>query len=124
MADPRDGIIGDWRVTDNTLVGSNGYDVTISKDQNDKTKILFDNFHAVNSQDKLSATFDGENIIIPLQTLDGEYIFEGEGSVTSTGDKITLNYDFTWGEDATISVVATFGAQLVKKAKTPAVAIN
>ena len=86
LEDPRDGIAKRYEITEEN--GRSGYWVEITKDPIDKTKIIFSNFHDLKHTDQLYATFDGENITINKQTLDGEYTIEGDGYVSKTGDKI------------------------------------
>ena len=120
LDDPRDGIAKTWRVTEEAS-GLN-YDVVITKDPSDKTKVIFSNLSDTKSNELIYATFDGENFKIPLQvinegTSEGPYAFEGDGYTNKDGTAIRLDYDFTWGDDDPVNIIAYFGKVFVTKKK-------
>jgi hypothetical protein len=121
LGDPRDAVAKLWRVTDNTgtYAGTNGYDVTISKDAKDITKILIDNFHGEGTSNKLVATLAGKNItIVTGQKLDGSINFEGTGTISSDLKRITFNYTVKYGNDPVEGPwTATFAPPNVTKKK-------
>jgi len=117
LSDPRDAIVKKWRVTDNSgPAGTAGYDVTITKDANESTRVLFQNFHGLATSNKLYATIAGSNLTIPAQTLDGTYTIDGSGTISSDLSKITFNYTVDDG-DVPVDVIANFGAVITTKKK-------
>jgi hypothetical protein len=115
--DPRDAIAKKWRVVDDyDATGALGYDVTISKDAAETTRIIFTNFgNFGTSGDKLYATIANKKITIPTTTLDGTYtITNGTGTISNDLNSIDLTYDLFDG-DVTKSVTANFGQNFVKK---------
>jgi hypothetical protein len=114
--DPRDAIAKKWRVVDDwDNVGQLGYDVTISKDANEATKILITNFGGWGTPDKLNATIANKTITIPTQTLDGTYkITNGSGTISKDLNSIDFTYTVFDG-DVTKSVTANYGQNFVKK---------
>ena len=123
LDDPRDGIAKLWRVTE---TGTNrNYDVTITKDPNDKTKVLLDGFHDLKAvtSDKLVATMAGTILTIEKQVLGGEYAIDGEGVITTDGTRIIFDYTVDDG-DGPVDFGATYGDTYVKKKETLVVALN
>ena len=115
LEDPRDAITKTWRATDNSgTAGGLGYDVTISKDLNESTQVLFDNFHGLGTVDKLKATLAGTTLTIPNQQLDGTYTVSGSGTISADLKKIEFSYSIDEG-DGPYNVVANYGEKIVKK---------
>ncbi|MFN8254642.1 MAG: hypothetical protein U0W24_03075 [Bacteroidales bacterium] len=115
LEDPRDAIAKTWRATDNSgSAGALGYDVTISKDLNETTQVLFNNFHGLGTVDKLKATLAGSTLTIPNQELDGTYTISGSGVIA--GDLKTIEFEYSVDEgDGAYDVVANYGEKIVKK---------
>jgi len=119
LEDPRDAITKKWRVTDNSgSVGAAGYDVVITKDANESTQVLLQNFHGLGTLDKLKATLAGLTLTIPSQKLDNQYTISGSGTISSNLDKITFNYSVKAGLDPAENFTANFGAVVTVKKKT------
>lgn len=114
LADPRNAIAKQWSVVDNTVTGANGYWVVISKDANDKTKIILNNFHNLGDDINVSATMANYNITIPSQSVPGGYTLEGSGEIANDQKTIRFECDETT-VDGTVTIVSEFGKQIVKK---------
>ena len=120
LDDPRDAIAKKWRVTDdsNTYAGTNGYDVTITKDANESTQVLFTNFHNLGTNDKLKATISGNILtLVTPNNLDGTYLISGSGTISSDLKTIVFNYSVKPGTDPADSFVGTFGEVITAKKK-------
>jgi hypothetical protein len=120
LDDPRDAIAKKWRVTDNSgsYAGTHGYDVTITKDANESTQVLFTNFHDLGSADKLKATISGSILtIVTPNNLDGTYVITGTGTISNDLKTITFNYSVKAGADPAESFVGTFGEVITVKKK-------
>jgi hypothetical protein len=121
LEDPRDAIAKKWRATDNTGTGSLGYDVTISKDATELTRVLFSNFHNLATSNKLYATLSNKTLMIPSQTLDKTYTISGTGTISNDMNSIGFTYTINDG-DGPVNVTASFGQNFAKKkAANPAV---
>ena len=113
LDDPRDAIAKLWRVTES----AQSYDVTISKDANESTRVLFTNFHNLGTSNKLYATLAGNTLTIPQQTLDGTYAISGSGTIANDLKSITFNYSVKEGADPAEDFVAEFGQVITTKKK-------
>jgi hypothetical protein len=113
--DPRDAIAKEWTVTeDNSTVQP--YNVTISKDATESTKVWFENFHQLGASEKVYGILQGSIIDIPNQTTTGDYTISGEGTIVSS-TKITFEYSVAEGADPAENFTSTFGPVIpVKKA--------
>lgn len=118
LDDPRDAVAKLWRVTDNTPTGSLGYDVTISKDAVETTRVLFTNFHNLGTTDKLYATLAGSILTIPSQQLDDMYTIEGSGTVSTDLKNINFSYSVQEGADPANDYTAVFGVPITSKKKS------
>ncbi len=101
LEDPRDAIVNkDFRVveTDKTTDSDRSYTDKIIKDANDKTQIIFTNFHDEKVQVK--ATLAGSSIEIKKQDIPGSFIVEGSGSVNKDLNGIILTYTIDDGTTA------------------------
>jgi hypothetical protein len=119
LDDPRDAIVKLWRVTDNsdTYAGTNGYDVTISKDNTEITRVLFTNFHYLGTSDKLYATLAGSTLTIPTQVLDQTFTISGTGLIANDLNSIDFNYSVQEGSDPAKNFTAHFGEVITTKKK-------
>ncbi len=113
LTDPRDAIAKAWRVTEDGT-GQN-YDVTISKDAMESTKVWFENFHNLGTSEQVYATLAGGNLTIPTQTTASDYTISGDGSITT--DQIKFDYDVAEGSDPAENFTSTFGAIVTAKKK-------
>lgn len=114
LADPRDAIAKSWRVSDD---GSPNvyYDVVITKDASDITKIWLKGFHNYGDA-KIYATLAGNIITIPQQEAStNEYSVEGEGTIFSA-EKLVFEYTLDEG-DGPVNYTAEFGEQVPVKKK-------
>ncbi len=114
LADPRDAIAKSWRVSDN---GSPNvyYDVVITKDATDITKVWLQGFHNYGDA-KIYGTLAGSVITIPQQDAStGEYNVNGEGTIISA-EKLTFEYTLDEG-DGPVDYAAEFGEQVAVKKK-------
>ncbi len=91
LADPRDAIVKKFRVTETNAKDETeiSYDDEISKNANDKTGIIFSNFHGADL--RVKATFDSKNIIIKQQTI-GDYTIKGSGTISNNLNQLNLRY--------------------------------
>jgi len=114
LTDPRDAIAKSWRVEDSGAPGV-FYDVNITKDPTDITKIWLEGFHNYGSA-KIWATLAGSVITIPQQEAStGEYSVNGEGTIISA-DRLTFEYSLDEG-DGYVDYTAEFGEQVPVKKK-------
>lgn len=114
LTDPRDAIAKSWRVSDS---GNPNifYDVIITKDANDITKLWFEGFHNYGGA-KIYGTLAGSVITIPQQDASSnEFSVEGEGTLISA-EKITFEYSLDEG-DGPVDYTAEFGEQVAVKKK-------
>jgi|GEM_PF-2055292 hypothetical protein len=125
LEDPRDAIVKQWRVTDDSEpAGKNGYDVTISKDIIESTRVLFTNFHGIKSVNKLYAKLAGLTLTIPNQTLDGVDIFEGEGIISDDFKTITFSYTYDDGNVVTPKPVNAYYGPIPPPTKKKTVRVS
>ena len=117
LDDPRDAVVKKWRVTDNTGTGALGYDVTISKDANETTRVLFSNFHNLGTSDKLYATIANKTLTIPSQVLDETYTVIGSGTISNDLKSISFSYSIDPNGDGPEDYTATFGEVITVKKK-------
>ena len=114
LTDPRDAIAKSWRVKDSGNPDMD-YDVVITKDPTDITKIWLEGFHNYGST-KIYATLAGSVITIPQQDAStGEYSVNGEGTIISA-EKLTFEYSLDEG-DGYVDYTAEFGKQVTGKKK-------
>ena len=88
VSDKRDNIIGDWHMTLDDGQVPVDYQVTITKDANDATKINLSNF--VNNGSSAYATINGFELTMPQQQV-GNSIVNGDGTIKSDYSSITWN---------------------------------
>ena len=88
VADKRDNILGDWHMTLNDGQVDVDYQVTITKDADDATKINLSNF--VNNGSSAYATITGFDLTVPQQQV-GNSIVSGDGTIKSDYNSITWN---------------------------------
>jgi len=113
LTDPRDAIAKMWRVTEDGTGQS--YDVTITKDPTELTKVWFENFHNLGSSEKVYATLASSILTIPQQTTASDYTIDGEGTISS--DKISFEYSVAEGSDPKEDFTSTFGTVVTAKKK-------
>ncbi len=101
LADPRDAVAKKFRVLEtNSLDGSErSYDDQITKDANDKTVIIFTNFHDEGL--RIKASLAGTIITINKQELNGVEV-SGGGSVSSNLKEVNFTYTVDDGTSAPI----------------------
>ncbi len=91
LADPRDAVAKKFRVleTNKDDNSERSYDDNISKDANDKTVVIFNNFHDEGL--KVKASLAGTIITISQQEIEGLKVVGG-GSISTNLKEVTLNY--------------------------------
>ena len=95
--DNRDNLIGQWFCTETPVSppGSNvTFNVNITKDVNDTTKIKISNFSSLSGF--TVATVNGNSMSIASQNVDGNTV-SGSGSYSPGTDKINLSYSVNDG---------------------------
>jgi hypothetical protein len=84
--DPRDKLVDTWKVEETPGAVKKSelevYWVEISKDPNDSTRIMIDNFY--NVQAVAGAILNGNTLTLPAQTLEGGYDVTGTGQLQGT----------------------------------------
>ena len=113
LSDPRDAVAKMWRVSDSGNPNAD-YDVTITKDPTELTKVLFVNFHNLGTSETVYGTLSSSIITIPQQTTISGYTIDGEGTIFS--DKIEWEYTVDEG-DGPVDFTATFGTVVTAKKK-------
>jgi hypothetical protein len=104
--DIRDQLEGKWSVTeDNNLKSTDYYNVTISKSLSDTSKILINNFYAINAT--VEAEISDLNLSIPQQTVSG-FTFHGYGTVSGNMKKIEWSYTVDHNNGFIDQVTATY----------------
>jgi len=118
LTDPRDAIAKMWRVSDSGDPNAD-YDVTIAKDGTDVTKITLDNFHNLQTTQKVSAILASKIITIPMQDIiEGSttYTIDGEGVISNDNESIVFEYTINDG-DGEVNYIAGFGKVITAKKK-------
>ncbi len=95
FADPRDAITKEWQATITDVNGIESFPkVSIAKDPQETTKVIFTNFHELASvtSDQVYATLAGNTLTIPSQTLGGEYTIVGSGVISDNLLEIVFEY--------------------------------
>ena len=108
--DPRDRIIDTWLCNEDSEIFKSvtgSYYVDISKDPNDSTKIVLDNFYQLGIGRDLKARLNGKTLTIINQNIEG-YIFNGSGTITSNYDKISWTYKVEHTDGDIDNVTAVF----------------
>ncbi len=91
LEDPRDAVVKKFRVTEKNLSDDTerSYDDQVVKDANEKTAVIFKNFHDENLE--IKGTLAGSTITIKQQTKDGVTV-KGSGTISSNLKEIKFNY--------------------------------
>jgi hypothetical protein len=116
LADPRDVIVKEWRVTDNHPSNVNAYDAKISKDAKEPTQIIISGIHGLGLGISVVAKFAYPTITIDSQEVPGGYTIAGSGKVSPDYVNIVFNTTETT-LDGTINVRSEFGPVVVTKKK-------
>ena len=120
FADPRDAIEKSWRTNDSGNPNAD-YDVIITKDTDETTKVWLENFHALGFGEKISATMAGDKLTISNQVMAQDYTISGTGIISSDLKNIDWDYSVTT-TDGTDYFTAQSGEQVVVAAKKRALA--
>jgi len=89
--DARDKYIGVWMCNETSQIsGNTSYTVNISKSTTSSSEILIDKFYDLQAQARASVS--GNNINIPYQQLGTIGFASGTGTLSSTGNNLSLNY--------------------------------
>ena len=116
LENPRDKITKEWRVVES---GGREYTAKIIPDGNDVNMIYIENFHDLNSTQKLHATVVDKNITITDQTLDAiDNFTDAQGTISSNFDEIVFTYYWDDGNAAPEQFTATFGPMPTVKKKS------
>ncbi len=119
LEDPRDAVAKEFRVVETEVAtgADRPYTDKIIKDANDKTQIIFTNFH--DEGVKVKATLAGSSITIGKQTIAG-FTVKGSGIISKDLSEINLNYTIDDGTTATaLAFKANYAPPSVaKKIKT------
>lgn len=91
----RDKFLGTYSMSDAcSETGSATYTITIAESSSDENKILIGNMWLFSNT--VSATVDGNSLVITRQEPDGDnYFVQGNGTYSSAGELINLNYTVT-----------------------------
>jgi len=97
--DIRDDMTGNWSVQENSRLfkkSTNTYQVNISKDSQDSTVILINNFYDLGSDVSVRVIMNDNILSIPSQNVNGGLIgtvtISGSGNVSWNYDKVNLSY--------------------------------
>lgn len=124
LEDPRDAIAKEWEVTEDGYIGGGTYRVTIIKDGNEKTRILFGGvggFHNLQTTPQVYATIAGLTLTIPTQTAEGN-TFNGTGVISANFKNIDFNYTITT-LDGTETFHSNYGPVITVKKKNTKVTL-
>jgi hypothetical protein len=89
--DARDKYIGVWLCNETSQIsGNTSYTINISKSTTSTSEILIDKFYDLQAQARASVS--GSNINIPYQQLGTIGFTSGTGTLSSTGNNLSLNY--------------------------------
>lgn len=103
--DVRDDFVGSWQASEQSQqFGNSNYSVSISKHSSDSTKIYINNFYQIGTSERVVATVDGNQLSIPLQSVNARQ-FVGSGSLVS--GTITISHTASDGS-ATDNVTVTY----------------
>jgi hypothetical protein len=102
--DPRDEYVGVWRFTESSTLKSTkaqSYIVTISKDEDNSSQVVLENFGNPGATDIIAIGIVTSNqIIISSQTMSNAWVVEGSGKVTNVATTtMSWNYSITAGGD-------------------------
>ncbi len=104
--DIRDQLVGKWSVTENNKLKSiDYYSVTISKALSDTSKILINNFYAID--EAVGVTISNYILTIPEQIVGG-FTFEGYGDLSLNMKKIEWSYTVNHNNGFIDQVTATY----------------
>lgn len=119
FADPRDAIVKEWQATITDDAGVEFFPkVSISKDTQESTKVIFTNFHELGSitTDKVYATLAGNTLTIPTQVIDSEYTIQGRGVISD--NLLEIVFDYTVDDGGGVEGFdAIFGSVVTAKKK-------
>ena len=111
--DPRDLLVGAWRVTENPAPGKSGdevYWVDITRHPLDTTRIVISNFYNIGANSLAEAELSGMKLTLPSQLLPGGFMISGSGDIA--GDWKTI--DWTYNVDDGSGQPETFSAEYKK----------
>ncbi len=101
VEDIRENIVGKWHATLDDGSVPEDFEVEITKDEGDKSKIYLSNF--VNNGKSAYATLTGSNLTVPEQTV-GNYTVSADGTISDNYQGITWSILID-GENFTSSFV-------------------
>ena len=95
--DTRDKIVDTWNCSETVgPFGAQSFQVDISKDPNNSTRVFLDNFFDLKVGSGVYATMSGLQLNIPSQKIvisqNDQWTFSGTGSISNNYKSITLNY--------------------------------
>jgi hypothetical protein len=105
-------IEGEWSCDEQSEIykaTSEVYAVTISPDPDNSSGVIIDNFYGLNVSVKANAT--GMSLIIPNQTVEGDFVVSGSGTISSNYKRIDLNYTVDEGSSQIDHVTAVYTKQ-------------
>ncbi len=109
--DPRDKIIDTWMCDENSELYKslkNTFLVDISKDPNDSSRVLLDNFYNMGLGKSVTARISGSTLTLDQQTVDGFTFTSGSGYISSDNQEIEWTYKVDDGSGIIDNVTATF----------------
>lgn len=111
--DIRDNVIGTWKCVENsTVFGEQTFSVNISKDGQDSSKVIFDNFYNLGFGKTVYFTISNYNINIPVQTVPNDgHVISGNGTITSNYKTMNLSYSANDGSGSADNVTAAYTKQ-------------
>ncbi|MFW5886536.1 MAG: hypothetical protein ACOCUL_02145 [Bacteroidota bacterium] len=108
--DPRDQIVGSWKVDEvhDQFKMKEVYDVDIEKHPSDSSKIIIVNFY--NLIIEAEGSYYGDSVkLTPNQILeDGTIIFSGGGTVSNNYNQIDLQYKLDGGDGKVVNATAKY----------------
>jgi len=105
--DKRDLIIDTWTCNEESkLLGESAYTIDISKDYNDSTQIILDNFYNLGFGKSIIAKYSNNYISIKNQECDN-FIFNGSGNVKQNNNLINFLYTVKYQDGDIDTVKAT-----------------
>ena len=90
-SDDRDKYIGVWLCNETSQVsGNTSYTINISKSNSSSSEVLIDKFYDLQAQARASVV--GNNMTIPYQQLGSIGFAAGSGTLSGTGNTMSLKY--------------------------------
>jgi hypothetical protein len=104
-------IVGQWKCDEHSSIFKSAldfYTVYIKINPSDSTKVLIENFYQLGGDVQVGASISGLNLSIPQQTVSAGFKIQGQGTINSKYDEISLTYTVESESSETDEVSAVY----------------